>query len=252
MTTQSVNTVFPAQNVPTFPAPDGQLAVPRSNTYGDQYMIDVLGGRTHALAHEGTYFLAQNPTIDAATTLVGHAAPVLADNYTKPFVQLINGDVVGSKKRTFIDWICLTVITPGASGTSDNWRAECDTGGSIARYSSGTIITLTTVNPNMQSANAPVTVATAGPYVALAPTTKQRVMGHGVFRPSIAITGDKYLFTFGQPPVVTGVVASAITQHIVGMPPVVLGPTDMFFLHLYAPSQSAAGVYKVEVGFWER
>jgi len=38
----------------------------------------------------------------------------------------------------------------------------------------------------------------------------------------------------------------------VPLPPVILGPTDQFALHLYAPSQNAAGVYKVFMGWWER
>lgn len=222
----------------------------RGSPYGDGYGIDLFGGRSHGLSDEGTYFYSQHPTIDAATTVAGHAAPVLADNYTKPFLVITNNDVATSKKRTYLDWIELTVITAGANGTSDNWRAEVDTGGSAARYSSGTLVRLTTVNPNMQSTNTNTTVGDCGPYVALAPTVNQRVMGSGIFRPSIQISGDKYLITFGQPPLVTSV--QTITQHIIPLPPVILGPKDMFLFHLYAPSQSAAGVYKVQCGWWER
>jgi hypothetical protein len=32
---------------------------------------------------------------------------------------------------------------------------------------------------------------------------------------------------------------------------VILGPTDQFLLALYSPSQNAAGVYKVRMGWWE-
>jgi len=251
MTDFSNPTFLTGRGLPV-PTSDNVRGPQRGSRLGDSYSIDVLGGRSHALADEGSYFYHQHPTIDAATTVAGHAAPVLADLYTKPFLVVTNTDAISSGRRTYLDFIELTVITAGASGTSDNWAAECDTGGSGARYSSGTLVRLTAVNPNMQSTNANTSVIDCGPYVAKAATTAQRKMGSGVFRPSIAITGDKYLFVFGAPPVANGVVAAAITQHVIPMPPVILGPNDMFLLHLYAPSQSAAGVYKVQAACFER
>jgi hypothetical protein len=208
------------------------------------------GTLRHVLSSEGSYFYAQNATIDPATTLAGHAAPVLADLYTKPFIFMRNADAVSSTKRVHLDFIHIEVITAGANGTSDNWAAECDTG-ATRNSSAGTA--LTAVNPNMQSTNTSVCTLLGGAPVASAATANQRKMGHGVFRPSIAITGDKYTFQFGADMVVdNNVVASAITHHVIAMPPVILGPTDQFLLHLYAPSQSAAGVYKVNMGWWER
>ena len=52
----------------------------RGSPFGESYVQSLQGSKLHALADEGSYFYAQNPTIDAATTLIGHAAPVLADN----------------------------------------------------------------------------------------------------------------------------------------------------------------------------
>ncbi len=227
---------------------DSTQAPQRIGKYGENYTLP-LGSPRHSLAAEGSYFYAQNATIDAATTLAGHAAPVLANLYTKPFVFLRNDSGASQAKRVFLDWIYIQVITAGANGTSDNWAAECDTG--ATRYSSGGTA-LTTVNPNMQSSATSLCTLMGGAVVATAATTSQRKMGHGVFRPAIAITGDKYLFKFGADPVENNVVATATTHHVVPMPPVVLGPTDQFMLHLYAPSQDAAGVYKVSMGWWER
>jgi hypothetical protein len=68
------------------------------NSYGPlrlsrrgENMSQPIGRARHALADEGTYFIAHNPTNDAATTLAGHPAPVLADadaTMTKPFIHL--------------------------------------------------------------------------------------------------------------------------------------------------------------------
>jgi hypothetical protein len=222
----------------------------RLGRYGETMTQNAGGTTRHVLSNEGSYFFAQNATIDASATLAGHAAPVLADLYTKPFIFMRNADATTSQKRVHLDYIHIQVITAGANGTSDNWAAECDTG-ATRNSSAGTA--LTTVNPNMQSSATSVCTLLGGAPVASAATANQRKMGHGVFRPSIAITGDKYTFLFGADATSeNNVVASAITHHIVPMPPVILGPTDQFLLHLYAPSQSAAGVYKVSMGWWER
>ena len=227
---------------------DGVQVPVRLGRYGEQAVVP-MGSFRQMLADEGSYFFAQNATIDAATTLAGHAAPVLADLYTKPFLFMRHGGGLSSLTRVYLDFIHIQVITAGANGTSDNWAAECDTGAS-RNSSAGTA--LTKVNPNMQSAAASVCTIVGGAPVAAAATASQRLMGHGVFRPAIAVTGDKYTFRFGQDPVEVGVVATATSHHVVPMPPVVLGPTDQFLLHLYAPSQTAAGVYKVSMGWWER
>lgn len=235
----------------SMPAPgnQGEYMPTRADRYGSP-LVGTVGGPKQSLAAEGAYFFAQNATIDAATTLAGHAAPVLADLYTKPFLYIRNGEAASAgSKWVYLDYIYIQVITAGGSGTSDNWAAECDTG--AARGSGGTA--LTTVNPNMQSTNTSVCTVLGGAVTGAAATASQRKMGHGVFRPAIAITGDKYLFTFGAASFTeNNVVATATTHHIVPMPPVVLGPLDQFLLHLYAPSQAAAGVYKVSMGWWEK
>src|SRR5688500_1953500 len=125
----------------------------------------------YMLCDEGTYFLGQNATIDAATTLAGHAAPVLADLYTKAFLFIRNADATSSTKRVYLDFIHIQVITAGANGTSDNWAAECDTG--ATRLSSGGT-DLTVANPNMTSSNTSVCTVKGGAAVLSVATTSQR------------------------------------------------------------------------------
>lgn len=248
MTDTVKNVGITGRSLPTITA-DNQQVPQRLDRYGGQFVTPV-GTARQALCAEGTYFYAQNATIDAATTLAGHAAPVLADLYTKAFLHLRNDAGLTNNKLVQLDFIHIQVITAGANGTSDNWAAELDTG-ATRRSSGGTA--LTTVNPNMQSSNTSLCTVMGGPVVLAAATTSQRKLGHGVFRPSIAITGDKYTFLFGADATTeNNVVATAITHHIVPLPPACLGPTDQFALHLYAPSQTAAGVYKVSMGWWER
>jgi hypothetical protein len=79
-----------------------------------------------------------------------------------------------------------------------------------------------------------------------------RYLGFGQVRAAIEFAGDRYCFRFGgQPSSGSNVVSGAASRHMITLPPVILGSTDQFLLALYAPSQNAAGVYKVRMGWWE-
>lgn len=227
----------------------------RSSRYGE-LVTTPLGKWQHTLADEGTYFIAHNATNDASTTLAGHAAPVLADadvTMTKPFIHARCELASSDSRRIYLHFIEIEVITAGANGTADSWATQLDTG--ATRVTSGGTA-LTRVNPNMQSTATPNLAVLGGAVVTGAESAQVRDLGFGQFRPSIAIAGDKYMFTFGAEAEAVGsqapAAAAAITRHVVGLPPVILGPTDQFLLALYSPSQSAAGVYKVRMGWWER
>ena len=224
----------------------------RTSAYGEQYTTPMNKWR-HNAADEGTYFVAHNTTNDAATTLAGHAAPVLVDadaTMTKPFIHARYNVSSTAVTRVYLDFIEIEVITAGATGSADSWAAQLDTG--ATRITSGGTA-LTKVNPNMTSAATSGLDLLAGAPVAGAETTSSRDLGFGQFRPSIQIAGDKFMFLFGGEPGEVGATSVAtITHHVVGLPPVILGPTDQFLLALYSPSQNAAGVYKVRMGWLER
>jgi len=233
------------------PVNQGEYVPQRSSRYGDGY-VQPLPGERHALALEGSYFIFHNITNDASTTLAGHPAPVLADadaTMTKPLIFMRMP--AGATKYAFLDFIEIEVVTAGGSGTSSNWAAQIDTG--ATRYSSGTVETLTVVNPNMKSTETADLVIQAGPVVVGAESANARNLGFGQIRAAIEFAGDRTLFKFGgEPANGANVVAGAASRHTVYLPPVILGETDQFLLALYAPSQSAAGVYKVRGGFWTR
>jgi hypothetical protein len=227
----------------------------RASRYGELFAIPLNKWR-HASADEGTYFIAHNATNDAATTLAGHAAPVLADadaTMTKPFVHIINNAPSTSGARAYLDYIEIEVITAGANGTADSWATQLDTGATRVT-SAGT--SLTVLNPNMQSTATPTCVPTGGVITTGAESQNVRNLGFGQFRPSIQVAGDKYMFVFGADPETAGAAsvsaAASVRLHIVNLPPVILGPSDQFLLALYSPSQSAAGVYKLRMGWMER
>ena len=223
----------------------------RLSQYGELVTLPV-GNFRHTLADQGTYFIAHNPTNDASTTLAGHAAPVLADadaTMTKPLIFMRNESAAGEDIRCYIDFIEIEVVTAGANGTTSNWAAQLDTGATRVT-TAGT--SLTRLNPNMQSTETPSLAVQGGVVVTGAESANVRELGHGQIRAAIEVAGDRVTFRFGgEPSPGANVVASAASRHLITLPPVVLGATDQLLLAMYAPSQSAASVYKVRCGWWE-
>lgn len=213
----------------------------------------------NVLAREGSLFHAHNTTNDAATTLAGHAAPLLADadaTMTKPFIFVR----VPASVTKYVELVSIEieVVTAGAAATQACWAAQLDTG--ATRLSSGGTA-LTIVNPNMQSASTSVLAATnsllGGAVVVGAEGANYRDLGFGTLRPSIEIAGDRKVFVFGADPSVVGAqsdaAATAIRTSIVALPSVILGATDQFLLALHGQaSQTNAGVYKVRMTWLER
>lgn len=232
------------------PIAPGLRGPARGDRYGNIGVVPFNKWR-HAVADQGRYFVAHNTTNDASTTLAGHAAPVLADadaTMTKPFIHCRSNLATSSLERHYLDYIEIEVITAGANGTADSWAAQLDTGATRVT-TAGTA--LTTINPNMQSTNTSALAVQGGVVVTGAESANVRDLGFGQFRPSIALAGDKYLFLFGSEPIGHAGFTATINRHVVNLGPVILGPTDQLLLALYSPSQSAAGVYKVRMGWTE-
>jgi hypothetical protein len=107
----------------------------------------------------------------------------------------------------------------------------------------------------MQSTATPGLACLGGAVVTGAESVNVREVGFGSSARAL-VAGDKYMFVFGGDPERPGsrrpsrLARSARTYR--GLPPIILGPTDQFLLALYSPSQSAAGVYKVRMGWTER
>lgn len=223
----------------------------RTDQYGNVMTLPI-GNFRHTLADQGTYFIAHNPTNDASTTLAGHTAPVLVDadaTMTKPILFLRNPTAASQDLRCYLDFVEIEVVTAGASGTTMNWAAQLDTGATRIT-TAGT--DFTRVNPNMQSTTVPSLAVQGGAPVVGAETSSARDLGFGQIRAAIEFAGDRTTFRFGgSASSGANVVAGAASRHLVNLPPVVLGATDSFLLALYAPSQNAAGIYKVRLGWWE-
>jgi len=217
----------------------------RSGRYGDQFVAPIGAGRTN-VCDEGSYFVVTNPTPGTGLATIA-TLTALAD--TSPFFMLINNASAGGK-RVYMDYIKLLVTDAGTAGASLHYNVKIDNG--VGRYTSGSALTSTPQNCNMDSSVATGCLAYGGPLVAAAATAAARLLGGGLFKVSIPVVGDNYILTFGCPASGVGQGVATIANAVLNHAPVVIGPQQSFFFHIWLPSQSAASSYEIEVGWWER
>lgn len=226
---------------------DGTNVNARYDGYGHSFM-QPMGDWRHNLNAAGAYFSIFDATLDVATTIAGHAAPVLADidaTLVKGTVFLRN-IATSTTKRWHLDWLRIHVKTAGANGTSAMWAAQM---GTTTRYTSGGTA-LTVSNTNMSASNDTSALLTAlgGPIVIAAENATTRRIGHGLIRDGIEVAGDSKTFVFGGNPLLSTVEAASGTHDVVNMPPVSLGAGDEFILGIAAVAQNVAGVYGITAG----
>lgn len=226
---------------------DGGQVLSRFDRYGALHTVAGLPG-AHNLARSGAYHEFHNATLDASTTLAGHAAPVLADidaTFVKALLFIRNIDAASIKKRLHLLWLETYCTTAGLNGTNSLFCDQIDTG--TSRYSSGGTA-LTVVNPNMESSET-LTASMyimGGAVVVSAETASCRVLGHGKLRPEIEAAGDTVTFVYGDTVAPSHQVAGPVGRHIVvRRPPVILGGQSSYLLGIAAAAQSAASVYDV-------
>lgn len=221
----------------------------RGSRYGEIVTENIAGSTLHALANEGSYFVATNPT--PGTAIAGIAAADGLDD-TEALIYLRNGS--SNDKRIHLHYIMLQVAAAGTNGTNFAFAMKGDKGSS--RYTSGGSA-ITPVNPNMGSSRTSgIDALKFGALVTTAASSEARLIHHGLVRTVIKVIGDKYLFTFGNssPPPMSGIPLEGTLQASINIncPPVVLEAGDSFLFHEFAASQTVAAQYQFAMGFWVR
>lgn len=218
----------------------------RTGSYGEAAILPY-GNGMHGFGMEGTYYTATNATIASAIT--GHAAPVVADTDTKPFLFIYNGN---SAKQLIIDFAFFSVAAAGTNGTSNYIAAYVDNKGSSAYTSGGTAITAFNKN-NPAGPTSGVTMY-AGAVVA-AFTSSQRVLQQNV-RTAIPVVGDTMTVKFGDPGsgITTALLDTSTGRTATYIPagPVVVPPLGNFGITFIRASQTVAATYEFQIGWIER
>lgn len=228
------------------PELDGTDIDPRLSRYREQMIIPSIVTK-HALADEGSYFLANN-----AQTGIANAAAPTAFSATNPFILIYNAGRPSDDfaQRLYLDYLTLLATAPGTGGTSLQCAITKDNGN---RYTSGG----TDLTPFIANAGPTSTASAnriyAGNITASSATGNAKTLiGNRWLSGTIPVIGDEYSLRFGSAGLGDSVTISTVKSVIKNMPPIVLGPDESLLVHLWLPAQSAASSYAPELGFWER
>ena len=213
----------------------------------------------HALADEGSFFVATNPT---PLTTIAMVTSVVDDALTQattpaaasPLLYIQNRAVVGDPagKSIYLKYIRLIQLTTSqawTSCTSAHYTLRVD---NTARYNSGG----TQINPLNISTNSGVqsnALIYFGANAVTIPTANNRLIGRGQIQGTIPLPGDQWLFTFGDVTGPTNILGtSAIKSLTLPCGPVVIGPGWNFQLGIFGVALAAAPAFEFELGYAER
>jgi hypothetical protein len=246
----SKNQGMVARNLPAVMS-DGTAAYDRDGRYGEKYVIP-LTPNLHALADEGSYFVATNPAPGAAIAYGVQAA--FSD--TNAFLIARNNDLISnmSAKRVYLDYIKLICTVVPASATSAQFAVKSDGPSSLRYTSGGTQIAAVNTNNDSNTGSMIGNNIWAGTPVLAASSSSARLLARGVLNGAIPGISDEYVIKFGSIDGggnIRGGTAS--TRLVVNAPPIIIGPQQWISLHLWFPANAAtAPTFEMEMGWFER
>lgn len=230
--------------------PDTSPMSIRGGRYGE-IMTMGLYGKKHALADEGSYFVATNPTpytpIAMTTSIVTFAETAGAVGVT---MLLKNLDVkTAQAKRLYLDYIKLIVIGVPTNATS--WQYALVIDDNPIRWTSGGSA-ITPVNPNGDVNAASIAQLYFGAITSAVPTNR-RLVARGSLRGVIPTTFDEFMIICGSAEGGSGYASAAASGKSVNQaPPIILGGQQNLALTMWGASCSAAPTFEFEMGWWER
>lgn len=233
------------RDAPTTSAEDSQLQ-PRLSRYGEIISVP-LGHGLQAIANEGNYFKAINPTpgTGIAQTI---QTTFLATNGV---FSLRNSDTAGGK-QIFPDYLRLICTVVGASTTRSEGLIAIDT---ITRYASGGSA-ITPVNVNSDSSTSTKAVVHFGALTLAAEGGGIRRLCRFQLRTAIMVAFEEWIITFGRPAdagAFNTLSGSAAQRMVVDVGPVVIGPTHALTFHLWNTANAATPPsWEFEAGWFER
>lgn len=237
--------------------PDAQPVEFRLSRYGDQQIL-ALVPTTHALADEGSYFVATNP-VPSTVLAYGSAGTQVAFSDTVPFMQVKNQAQQGDPgaRRTFLQYLRIIQIGGTAPATTTSVQVAVKVDSRDRTASAGTPATHTPVNVNMddqRTSSTQVIVFTGAVATIPAAGPSARLVGRAQLKGGPTLLLDEYNVAFGTvDPSSQGGYLTTVASYISRLPPVVLGPQQTATIHLWLPGGATNPFsYEYELGFFER
>lgn len=212
---------------------------------------------THALADEGSFFVATNPTtgtgIATTTSVVDDAATASATHAQNVPVMYVANTADPSNpasKSIYPLYLKMTVTAAPTSATVWSYSIRAD---NVARYTSGGS-TITPKNVNTAFSNASSAQIVFGAVVtANLPSSNARLLAAGQIQSSIPVVKDVWVFTFGDVAMPSSILTASAAKNInIPCGPLVLSPGWNFALGMWGASNAGAPAWEFEFGYAER
>lgn len=232
----------------------------RLSRYGEQVAIPLVPTK-HALADEGSYFVATNPTPGTGIQL---NANVNAFSDTNALFVINNTEQAASAqaKRIYLDYLKLLLLATAPTGTvSMEFALKRST---ISREPTTAANRTLLVPANLAGASSRATIArvmsyaNAGAMTVPASLLSDPVLSRARIVTSLGIAGDEYLVKFGgdDMSVVQGLTAAraaAVARIATSTPPIIVEPGEWLVIHMWwLTSATTAATFEFELAWWER
>lgn len=219
--------------------------------------IENLWNTDHALADEGAYFVATNPTpntVIAGTTSVVDAANAGATSaQTRPVLIVYNSWAAGATSKSIYPrflWMMVSQVPTSASFWDVAFWLEPV--GASAYVSGGSLITAVTTNPLPGIISA--AVIHFGALTAAATTTGGTLVSRRRIDNTVPVTLDEWIFLFGDVSVSSDVLSggTVVKRTSYRLPPIVIPPGYALKMGMWGTSNAAAPSWEFEFDYAER
>ena len=227
--------------------PDTNSIDIRTDRYGNQ-TVQPLHGKKHALADEGSYFVATS----VAGTPVAMTASITSFAETAGAVGVtffIKNTEARGGKRVYLDQIKLltSVVPTGAT----SWQYALVIDDNPVRYTSGGT-NFIPVSPNGDSNIPSIAQIYFGALTTAVPTNR-RTVGRGTLRGVVPTVFDVLTIASGSIEGGGSMASAAASGRQVDVTvPIIIGPQQNLCLTMWGASYSTAAQWEFEIGFWEK
>lgn len=213
----------------------------------------------HALADEGSFFTACNPT---PLTGIACTASVVDDAQTasathgpySPILYMANKGTAGdpNAKSIYLKYIRILANASATFTSATDWRFAIRAD-NVPRYTSGGTL-ITPVNINTGSTNTSAAQIYFGANVcANLPSSNSRLLAHGAITSSIPVAKEQWTFTFGDTVMPNSILTATGAKNMnVACPPIIIAPGWNIYLAMFGTANAGTPNFEFEIGYVER
>ncbi len=207
----------------------------------------------NALADEGSFYLATNPTTGTAiattTSVVDDAATASATHAQNVPVMIISNPS-NNTRSIYPRYLRMLVAQAPTSATYWNFAFRAD---NVARYTSGgSLITPVNINTGVSSSSS-AQIYFGAVVTTNLPSASARLLDAGSVTGGIPTAKDQWIFTFGDVSAPTNLLQAAANKNsTIPCGPIVIAPGWNLVLEMWGASNAAAPSWEFTLGYAER